>query len=162
MKKNTRMKHSAEFKAKVALATIREQETVSEIARRFQLNANMVHKWKREALENMAVVFAPAGGVGERPEGREKELLQKIGELTVERDFLAPTGSVGFAEGEAKYDRGKSGDLNAATGRVAPSEPIRPVLRVCADGPGGAVRDAPARRTALEAAVLLREPKARA
>jgi transposase-like protein len=90
MKKNTRMKHSPEFKAKVALAAIREQETVAEIARRFQLNANMVHKWKKEALEKMAVVFGPpAAGSGERIEGREKELLQKIGELTVERDFLA-------------------------------------------------------------------------
>lgn len=89
MTKNARMKHSPEFKAKVALAAIREQETVVEISRRFQLNANMVHKWKREALDNMAVVFGPAAGGGERQEGREKELLQKIGELTVERDFLA-------------------------------------------------------------------------
>ena len=88
MKKNARKKHSPEFKAKVALSALREQETVAEIARRFQLNANMVQKWKREALDNMAVVFSPAG-TGECHESREKELLQKIGELTVERDFLA-------------------------------------------------------------------------
>jgi transposase len=89
MKRNARKKHSPEFKAKVALSAIREQETVAEIARRFQLNANMVQKWKREALDNMAVVFSPAGTGGECHESREKELLQKIGELTVERDFLA-------------------------------------------------------------------------
>lgn len=89
MKKNARTKYSPEFKAKVALAAIREQETLAEIARRFQLNPNMVHKWKREVLDRMAVVFAPSGGGGENQEGRERELLQKIGELTVERDFLA-------------------------------------------------------------------------
>jgi transposase-like protein len=46
MKKNARMKRSPEFKAKVALAAIREQATVAEIARQFHLNANIVHKWK--------------------------------------------------------------------------------------------------------------------
>jgi len=89
MKTNARTKHSPEFKAKVALAAIREQETVAEIARRYQLNANMVHKWKKEALDHMAVVFAPSSWGGERDEGREKQLLQKIGELTVGREFLA-------------------------------------------------------------------------
>jgi len=82
------MKHSPEFKAKVALAAIREQDTVAEIARQFHLNANMVHKWKKEALDNMAAGFGSSGGGGERQEDREKALLQKIGELTVERDFL--------------------------------------------------------------------------
>lgn len=89
MKKDTRMKHSPEFKAKVALAAIREQETVAELARRYQLNANMIHKWKKEALENLAMVFTPSGGTSDRQDARERELLQKIGELTVERDFLA-------------------------------------------------------------------------
>jgi hypothetical protein len=49
----------------------------------------MVHKWKKEALDNMAVGFGSSGGGSERQEDREKALLQKIGELTVERDFLA-------------------------------------------------------------------------
>jgi transposase len=92
MKKNARKKHSPEFKAKVALSAIREQETVAEIARGFQLNANMVQKWKREALDNLAVVFSPVSTGADCHNGREdreKELLQKIGELTVERDFLA-------------------------------------------------------------------------
>lgn len=89
MKKNARKKYSPDFKARVALAAIREQETLAEIARRFQLNPNMVHNWKKEVLDHMAVVFAPSSGAGENHEGRERELLQKIGELTVERDFLA-------------------------------------------------------------------------
>lgn len=84
-----RTKHSPVFKAKVALAAIREQETVAEIARRYQVNANMVYKWRNLLLENLPRAFETEGiASGQAPE-REAELLQKIGELTVERDFLA-------------------------------------------------------------------------
>jgi transposase len=88
--KKTRTKHSPALKAKVALAAIREQETVAEIARRYQLHANQVYKWKKEFMDNMARVFEVEGSGGSN-EGseREAELLQKIGELTVERDFLS-------------------------------------------------------------------------
>jgi transposase len=88
--KSKRSKHSPAFKAKVALAAIREQETVAEIARRNKINANLVYKWKKQLLENLAGIFEAEGSNGstEAPE-REAELLQKIGELTVERDFLS-------------------------------------------------------------------------
>ncbi len=59
--KKTRTKHSPTLKAKVALAAIREQETVAEIARRYQLHANQVYKWKKELLDNMARVFEAEG-----------------------------------------------------------------------------------------------------
>ena len=89
MKKKTRKKHSPEFKAKVALAAVRELETVAEIARKYKVHANVVYKWKRQLLDNLSRAFdAEAGTGGERSE-REAELLQKIGELTVERDFLS-------------------------------------------------------------------------
>ncbi len=87
--KKTRTKHSPTLKAKVALAAIREQETVAEIARRYQLNANQVYKWKKELMDNMAHVFEADGGINNNSSEREAELLQKIGELTVERDFLS-------------------------------------------------------------------------
>ena len=88
--KKTRTKHSPALKAKVALAAIREQETVAEIARRHQLHANQVYKWKKELMDNMARVFeADSGRIGNDGSEREAELLQKIGELTVERDFLS-------------------------------------------------------------------------
>lgn len=87
--KNQRTKHSSAFKAKVALAAIREQETVAEIARRYQLNANMVYKWRNLLLENLPRVFETEVFAASQASGREAELLQKIGELTVERDFLA-------------------------------------------------------------------------
>ena len=90
--KKTRAKHSAEFKAKVALAAVQEQETVAAISRRYKVHANQIYKWKQELLQNMARVFEPkagaAAGDGEAA-NREAELLRKIGELTVERDFLS-------------------------------------------------------------------------
>jgi transposase-like protein len=87
--KKTRKKHSPEFKAKVALAAVREQETVAEISRKHKVHANVVYKWKRQLLENLARAFdAEAGSAGDTSE-REGELLKKIGELTVERDFLS-------------------------------------------------------------------------
>ena len=86
--KKTRTKHSGAFKAKVALEAIQERESVAEIARRHKVHANVVYKWKRELLENAARAFesGAAEGVGSEREG---ELLKKIGELTVERDFLS-------------------------------------------------------------------------
>jgi transposase len=87
MGKRARRNHSPAFKAKVALEAVREQESVAEIARRYKLHANVVANWKRQLAENIARVFETGGDhLGAE---RESELLQKIGELTVERDFLA-------------------------------------------------------------------------
>lgn len=88
-KKKKRKKHSAEFKAKVALEAVREQETVAAIARKYKVHATMVHKWKRQLLENLSKVFDVEGSSSGDPAEREAELLKKIGELTVERDFLS-------------------------------------------------------------------------
>lgn len=84
-----RKNFSKEFKAKVALEAIRDQQSVAEIARKYKVHANMVHKWKRQLLENLPSVFDPEGGAGDSSSEREAELLKKIGELTVERDFLS-------------------------------------------------------------------------
>ena len=87
--KKTRKNHSPDFKAKVALEAVREQSTVAEIARRHKVHPTQVNKWKKELLANMRRAFEPAeGGSGGSTE-REEELLKKIGELTVERDFLS-------------------------------------------------------------------------
>ena len=87
--KSTRTRHSAALKAKVALAAIREQETVPELARRSGIHANQIYKWKRQVLEQAAAVFEHTPEAASGSTEREAELLKKIGELTVERDFLS-------------------------------------------------------------------------
>lgn len=87
--KKTRTKHSPEFKAKVALAALREQETVGQLSRRYKVHANQIYKWKRQLQENITRAFETEGDDGGDGSARESELLQKIGELTVERDFLS-------------------------------------------------------------------------
>lgn len=85
-----RKQYSAEFKAKVALAAIRGDGTVAELASRYKIHPNMITKWKREALDGMKESFARGGGkAGSGDHDAElKELRAKIGELVVERDFL--------------------------------------------------------------------------
>jgi transposase len=88
MSQKNRTKPSPAFKAKVALAALREQESVAELARRYKVHPNVIYKWKCQLLENISRAFEPEGSSGAATE-RETELLKKIGELTVERDFLA-------------------------------------------------------------------------
>ena len=86
---NKRKTHSPEFKTRVALAAIREEGSLSELSSRFGINPNMISKWKKQALQGFNNIFS---GKQERTqisnEQQVKELHAKIGELTVENDFL--------------------------------------------------------------------------
>lgn len=81
--------HSAEFKAKVALEAIKGESTLAELASRFGVHVNQISKWKKEALEGMSGIFS--GKIRQQDEGHEKQIEKlhaKIGQLTIERDFL--------------------------------------------------------------------------
>jgi transposase-like protein len=82
-----RRNHSAAFKARVALEAIRGEKTVAEIAAHHEVHPTQVTAWKTQLLEKAAGIF---GGSAIEADGRERirELHEKIGELTVERDFL--------------------------------------------------------------------------
>lgn len=84
-----RRTHSPDFKAKVALAAIKGDETLSELARRYQINANLIVKWKKLLLENSGEVFASGNGLAPDRESEIKSLQAKIGEITMENDFLS-------------------------------------------------------------------------
>jgi transposase len=87
--KRKRRKHSAEFKARVALEAIKGVKTISEIAAEFEVHPVMVGNWKKEMLENLPELFANKNGRKDKEKARETEHLQrKVGQLTMEVDFL--------------------------------------------------------------------------
>ena len=80
---------SPEFKAKVALSAIREEGTLAQLASKYNINVNMVSKWKQHALQQMAEGFGRKNSsLSASCEEDIKSLHAKIGQLTVELDFL--------------------------------------------------------------------------
>ncbi|MBZ5875249.1 IS3 family transposase [Chromohalobacter salexigens] len=85
-----RRQYSSEFKAKVALAALKGDETTSALAARFEIHPSMVSQWKRELLDNAAGLFEGSGGKAAQKSQEEVDTLyREIGKLTVERDFLS-------------------------------------------------------------------------
>ncbi len=86
--KRTKRKFTIAFKTKVAIEALKERETLSELANRFELHPNQISQWKREFLHNAERAFDVKGTKKEDPEKQLGELYQKIGKLEVENDFL--------------------------------------------------------------------------
>lgn len=87
MSRRPRRNHSPAFKAKVALEAIKGDETLITIAERFDVHPNQITKWKRQLLEAAPQIFGDGGKAKDHGPSVE-ELHAKIGELTMENDFL--------------------------------------------------------------------------
>ena len=86
----TRRRFTTDFKAKVALGSLRGDRTIQEIAARYKVHPNQVSGWKRQAMDGLGEVFSNgADCAGRGHEAEVHDLHAKIGQLTVERDFLA-------------------------------------------------------------------------
>ena len=86
-----RRSFSAEFKARVAMDALREQNTLSELAEKYQLHQNQICAWKKEAAGSMSSIFADKRRKNEDLKDANEqidELHKKVGKLTMERDFL--------------------------------------------------------------------------
>jgi transposase len=89
MAKKNRRKFDAAFKARVAMEAVRETETIAQIAQRHGVHPINVSKWKKQLLDGAQTAFENGAPEPSGSAQREDELLKKIGELTIERDFLA-------------------------------------------------------------------------
>jgi len=84
-----RNRYTPEFKAKVALAALRNEETASELAARFGVHPTMINSWKRALVESAADVFDKGYKSRRQTEAQLDDLYRQIGQLKVENDFLS-------------------------------------------------------------------------
>ena len=87
MPKRPRRNHGSAFKAKVALEAIKEQQTLIELAERFQVHPNQITTWKKQLLDKAQNAFGKDTSIDK--DATIKELHAKIGQLSMENDFLS-------------------------------------------------------------------------
>jgi transposase len=87
MSRRPRRNHSPAFKSKVALAAVKGEQTITELAQRFDVHPNQITQWKKQLLEQLPAIFEQTGALKE-PAVDIMTLHAKIGELTLENDFL--------------------------------------------------------------------------
>jgi transposase len=86
MSRRPRRNHTAVFKAKVALAAVKDDRTLAQLAEQFDLHPNQITSWKAQLESGAADVFGAGGGYAAQPAIDVKSLHAKIGELTLEND----------------------------------------------------------------------------
>ena len=89
MTKATRKRYSADFKAKVALEAIKGELTISQLGAKYGLHQRMINSWKKQAIDNLPTAFEQKANIAKTPDAEVEKLHAKIGQLVVERDFLA-------------------------------------------------------------------------
>jgi transposase len=88
MSKRPRRNHSPAFEAKVALAAVKGDRTIAQLAEHFDVHPNQITIWKSQLEASASEIFGPGGGTPATPVVDVKSLHAKIGELTLENDFL--------------------------------------------------------------------------
>ena len=91
MSKRPRRNHSPAFKAKVALAAVKGEKTLAELAQQFDVHPNQITQWKAQLLDGAAGVFGSEKAGTDAPPMDVRTLHAKIGELTLANDFLEST-----------------------------------------------------------------------
>ena len=84
-----RKRYNAAFKAKVALAALKNEETMAELSKRFSVHPTMISNWKKSLLEGASDIFEKGKKSQKEPETNVDDLYREIGKLKVERDFLS-------------------------------------------------------------------------
>lgn len=85
--KKARRKYDASFKAKVAIEAIRERETLSELAAKYEVSPVMISRWKKEFIDNSAAAFETPKKDDAAMEKQKDRYLRKIGDLEMQLDF---------------------------------------------------------------------------
>lgn len=89
MTRRKRRNHSPAFKAKVALAAVRGDRTIAELAEQFDVHPNQIQDWKRRLLDGAEDVFGAGAAAAGEAQAETEKLHAKIGQLTMENDFLS-------------------------------------------------------------------------
>ena len=84
-----RNRYTAEFKAKVALAALKNEETISELTARFGIHPTMINNWKRTLLDSAPDIFDKGHKSRKQSQAQVDDLYRQIGQLKVENDFLS-------------------------------------------------------------------------